>query len=53
MKSAHSCRVCGRWLEGDWNMSKDPEERDELERQMQNGHCDNCDIYSESANEPT
>lgn len=40
-KSAHSCRICGRWLEGDW-ASASPAERPEIKRQMDAGHCDTC-----------
>lgn len=40
-KSAHSCRVCRRWLEGEWS-SAAPPERVELQRQMDAGHCDRC-----------
>jgi hypothetical protein len=41
MKSAHSCRVCRRWLEGEWNWAT-TEERAALQRQMDQGHCDDC-----------
>lgn len=40
-KSAHSCRICGRWLEGEWNVEAPPG-RVELQRQMDAGHCDLC-----------
>lgn len=40
-KSAHSCRICGRWLEGEWNVEAPPG-RVELQRQMDTGHCDLC-----------
>jgi hypothetical protein len=40
---AHSelCRMCSRWLEGDWTRA-DPAEKRELERQMAVGRCDDC-----------
>lgn len=41
LKSAHSCRLCGRWLEGEW-ASADAEQCIELQRQMDQGHCDVC-----------
>jgi hypothetical protein len=40
-KSAHSCRVCRRWLEGEWP-DADAAGRVELQRQMDAGHCDAC-----------
>ncbi len=40
-KSAHSCRVCGRWLEGEWSAA-DAAQRVEIQRQMDAGHCDAC-----------
>lgn len=42
MKGNHQCRLCGRWLEGEWNRSKSEAERAELARQMEQGHCDGC-----------
>lgn len=43
MKSNHQCRRCGRWLEGEWNRAaKLSIERAELQRQMDQGHCDVC-----------
>lgn len=42
LKSSHSCRVCGRWLEGDWNRSDDDAQRAEIQRQMDAGRCDTC-----------
>lgn len=42
MKSAHSCRVCSRYLEGDLNRATSEEERSSLMRQMGQGHCDDC-----------
>lgn len=41
LKSAHSCRLCRRWLEGEWSRAT-PEERVEIQRQMTAGHCDDC-----------
>src|SRR5207244_1364470 len=45
-KSAHSCRVCGHWSEGDWNMApRGPggdDQRAKAEREMGRGCCDNC-----------
>lgn len=41
LKSAHSCRRCRRWLEGEWARAS-AEERVELQRQMSNGICDVC-----------
>jgi hypothetical protein len=40
-KDAYSCRVCRRWLEGEWS-SAGPAERVEIQRQMDAGHCDDC-----------
>lgn len=53
MKSSTSCRVCRRWLEGEWNRLHSlrrvdrltegvQEELDALQRQMDQGHCDGC-----------
>lgn len=45
LKSAHSCRRCGRWLEGEWNAARAPElhlVRADLQRQMEQGRCDVC-----------
>ena len=42
LKSAHSCRLCSRWLEGEWNVETDPDERAALQRQMDQGRCDIC-----------
>lgn len=48
-KGAHSCRVCGRWLEGEWSaadlLASDADRdalRAEIQRQMDAGHCDAC-----------
>lgn len=41
LKSSHECRVCRRWLEGEWARGT-PGERVELERQMSVGRCDGC-----------
>lgn len=41
MKSAHSCRVCSWYLEGEWSRAS-AEGRKALERQMAQGHCDEC-----------
>jgi hypothetical protein len=41
-KSAHSCRLCGRWLEGEWARAVTDDERESIERQMNNGMCDDC-----------
>jgi len=41
LKSSHECRVCRRWLEGEWSRAA-PEQQDELQRQMNVGRCDNC-----------
>jgi hypothetical protein len=39
----HQCRLCGRWLEGEWNRAApDSRDRDELQRQMDAGRCDVC-----------
>jgi phosphoribosyl-ATP pyrophosphohydrolase len=41
MKPNHQCRLCGRWLEGEWaSAPKGGPERTELQRQMSNGRCD-------------
>jgi hypothetical protein len=40
-KSAFSCRICRRWLEGEWSGAT-PEQRIEIQRQMDAGHCDDC-----------
>lgn len=42
LKSAHSCRRCGRWLEGEWNRTDDDDERASIQRQMSDGRCDDC-----------
>ena len=42
MKPNHQCRVCGRWLEGEWNLTTDPDLQAALQRQMNQGHCDSC-----------
>lgn len=41
-KSSTSCRLCRRWFEGDWSRAATPEERAEIQRQMDAGHCDDC-----------
>lgn len=41
MKSSTSCRRCRRWLEGEWSDAS-PEEKVELQRQMDQGFCDVC-----------
>lgn len=41
LKSAHSCRLCGRWLEGEWSGAS-LEEKSEIQRQMDVGRCDDC-----------
>jgi hypothetical protein len=41
-KSAHSCRMCAKWLEGEWS-DADPLDRLELQRQMSAGVCDACE----------
>lgn len=41
LKSAHSCRRCGFWLEGEWSAADDAG-RDQISRQMAVGRCDNC-----------
>lgn len=40
-KPNHQCRVCARWLEGEWS-DADAADRIELQRQMDTGHCDRC-----------
>jgi hypothetical protein len=40
-KSSHQCRVCARWLEGEWS-GADVAGRIDLQRQMDLGHCDRC-----------
>lgn len=47
MKSSHSCRLCGRWLEGELNEA-DEAEQAELRRQMDQGHCDVCPTAPET-----
>jgi hypothetical protein len=42
LKSAHSCRRCGRWLEGEWNSADDDQARADIQRQMSWGRCDDC-----------
>lgn len=43
LKPNHQCRLCGRWLEGEWNAAApDSRDRDDLQRQMDAGHCDVC-----------
>lgn len=41
LKSSPSCRVCRRWLEGEWPTADDAG-RAEIERQMAAGRCDDC-----------
>lgn len=41
-KDSTSCRICRRWLEGEWNRAAPGPERTELQRQMDAGHCDLC-----------
>lgn len=41
LKSAHSCRVCRRWLEGEWPRAT-AEQKVEIQRQMDVGRCDDC-----------
>lgn len=41
-KGSTSCRICRRWLEGEWNRAAPGPERAELQRQMDAGHCDLC-----------
>lgn len=43
-KGSTSCRMCGRWLEGDWNHAKRKAVREDLQRQMDAGRCDPCAI---------
>jgi hypothetical protein len=46
LKSAHSCRNCHRWLEGEWSQAPDgpvgDEQRLQASRQMAQGACDAC-----------
>lgn len=42
LKSAHSCRRCSRWLEGEWNRAASDDERADIQRQMSAGRCDDC-----------
>ncbi len=42
-KSAHSCRHCARWLEGEWP-DTNASGRAELQRQMDYGLCDACAV---------
>lgn len=48
LKSSTSCRLCRRWLEGEWNRESSGERRREalesLNRQMRNGRCDPCTV---------
>jgi len=39
LKSAHSCRLCGRWLEGEWSKAN-AVQRARLETMMSLGRCD-------------
>jgi hypothetical protein len=39
LKSAHSCRLCGRWLEGEWS-SANAVQRARLQIMMSLGRCD-------------
>ena len=41
MKSSGSCRVCRRWLEGEWSQAT-PEQREVIEKEMAQGHCETC-----------
>lgn len=44
LKSSTSCRICGHWIEGDWNTAPRGPEGDEArakaEREMRHGCCD-------------
>ncbi len=42
LKSSFSCRICRRWLEGEWSSATTKEARDEIQRQMGVGRCDDC-----------
>lgn len=42
LKSSGSCRLCKRWLEGEWSAARRKAERDALQRQMDAGRCDAC-----------
>jgi hypothetical protein len=48
LKSAHSCRICRRWLEGEWARA-DETGRHSIQRQMDNGMCDGCQRKRQSA----
>lgn len=41
LKSNHQCRLCRRWLEGEWS-GADPLGRIQIMRQMDFGRCDDC-----------
>jgi hypothetical protein len=47
MKSGTSCRICGHWLEGDYNLAPRGAEgdaiREKAQREMEQGHCDHHD----------
>lgn len=49
LKSNHHCRLCRRWLEGDWVEATTEEARAEIQRQMDAGRCDDCTrrVFSE------
>lgn len=49
MKSAHSCRVCSRWLEGEWGRAGSDAERDALQALMDRGYCDKPGCEAEAA----
>lgn len=49
LKSSHSCRLCRRWLEGEWSRATTVAERQSLHRQMTNGLCDDCQIKRHNA----
>lgn len=48
LKSAHSCRICGHWCEGDWNSAYQYLEpahsaiKARADREMARGACDPC-----------
>jgi len=46
VKSSTSCRVCSRWLEGEYNRSTDFSQKIHLQALMARGYCDNANCVA-------